>query len=47
MGNIRKKNHRNTVLDRRSITEIQTIEIPECDGIIGGPRVKVGVKLVH
>ena len=26
-----------TVLDRRSITEISADEIPDCDGIIGGP----------
>ena len=32
-----EKNHKNTILDRRSITEISTVEIPECDGIIGGP----------
>ena len=25
------------VLDKRSITEIDTTEIPNCDGIIGGP----------
>lgn len=32
-----EKNHQGTILDKRSITEIPTIEIPECDGIIGGP----------
>lgn len=32
-----EKNHKHTVLDRRSITEIPSEEIPECDGIIGGP----------
>lgn len=32
-----EKNHRSTTLDKRSITEIPTIDIPECDGIIGGP----------
>ena len=30
-------NHKNTILDKRSITQIETDEIPECDGIIGGP----------
>lgn len=30
-------NHPRTVLDRRSITDIHEDEIPECDGIIGGP----------
>ena len=30
-------NHKNTVLDKRSITDISSVEIPECDGIIGGP----------
>ena len=32
-----KKNHPHTVLDQRSITEIDASEVPECDGIIGGP----------
>jgi DNA (cytosine-5)-methyltransferase 1 len=32
-----EKNHTNTVLDRRSITSISSSEIPDCDGIIGGP----------
>jgi len=32
-----EKNHPNTVLDRRSITKIDPDEIPDCDGIIGGP----------
>ena len=30
-------NHRETILDRRSITEIKAEEVPDCDGIIGGP----------
>lgn len=30
-------NHNDTVLDKRSITQIEAEEIPECDGIIGGP----------
>ena len=30
-------NHKETILDKRSITQIETDEIPECDGIIGGP----------
>ncbi|MDP2692776.1 MAG: DNA cytosine methyltransferase [bacterium] len=30
-------NHPNTVLDRRSIVDIPSNEIPECDGVIGGP----------
>jgi len=30
-------NHPNTYLDRRSITNIESDEVPECDGIIGGP----------
>ena len=30
-------NHPNTHLDKRSITEINENEVPECDGIIGGP----------
>lgn len=32
-----EKNHRNTILDRRSIVNIPHEEVPECDGIIGGP----------
>lgn len=32
-----QKNFPSTTLDKRSITDIQTNEIPECDGIIGGP----------
>lgn len=30
-------NHPSTQLDKRSINDISTEEIPECDGIIGGP----------
>jgi DNA (cytosine-5)-methyltransferase 1 len=32
-----EKNHPNTFLDKRSITQIPNHEVPECDGIIGGP----------
>ncbi len=32
-----EKNHVNTTLDRRSITKIKANEVPDCDGIIGGP----------
>ncbi|WP_339653198.1 DNA cytosine methyltransferase [uncultured Maribacter sp.] len=32
-----EKNHKNTTLDRRSIVDIKSNEVPECDGIIGGP----------
>lgn len=32
-----EKNHKKTVLDRRSIVDIKEDEVPECDGIIGGP----------
>ncbi len=32
-----EKNFPNTVLDRRSIRDVSSSEIPECDGIIGGP----------
>lgn len=32
-----KKNHPSTTLDKRSIIDIPSEEIPECDGIIGGP----------
>ena len=32
-----EKNHPNTILDRRSIVEVHSSEVPNCDGIIGGP----------
>ncbi len=32
-----EKNHKSTVLDRRSIVDITSNEVPDCDGIIGGP----------
>lgn len=32
-----EKNHKSTTLDRRSIVDIESEEVPECDGIIGGP----------
>ncbi|WNH09264.1 DNA cytosine methyltransferase [Thalassobellus suaedae] len=32
-----EKNHNKTILDRRSIVNIESEEVPECDGIIGGP----------
>jgi DNA (cytosine-5)-methyltransferase 1 len=32
-----KHNHKNTHLDQRSISDIDASEIPDCDGIIGGP----------
>lgn len=32
-----ERNHPNTILDRRSITNIEASEVPDCDGIIGGP----------
>ncbi|MDD2192244.1 MAG: DNA cytosine methyltransferase [Bacteroidales bacterium] len=32
-----EKNHPNTILDKRSIVDIPVDEVPECDGIIGGP----------
>lgn len=31
------KNHTSTKLDRRSIMDITSAEVPDCDGIIGGP----------
>ena len=30
-------NHKNTILDKRSIVDILSDEVPDCDGIIGGP----------
>ena len=32
-----EKNHQNTFLDKRSIVDILSNEVPDCDGIIGGP----------
>jgi DNA (cytosine-5)-methyltransferase 1 len=32
-----EKNHKGVYLDKRSITDIPTGEVPDCDGIIGGP----------
>ncbi|PQJ81003.1 DNA cytosine methyltransferase [Polaribacter porphyrae] len=32
-----EKNHKKTILDRRSIVNIKSDEVPDCDGIIGGP----------
>ncbi|MCB9276262.1 MAG: DNA cytosine methyltransferase [Lewinellaceae bacterium] len=32
-----EKNHPDTRLDKRSITDIDPSEIPDCDGMIGGP----------
>ena len=32
-----EKNHTKTFLDKRSITKIPNADVPECDGIIGGP----------
>lgn len=32
-----EKNHKNTILDRRSIVNVPSNEVPDCDGIIGGP----------
>lgn len=32
-----EKNHKNTLLDKRSIIDIPSNDIPDCDGIIGGP----------
>ena len=32
-----QKNHPNAYLDQRSITDIDESEVPDCDGIVGGP----------
>lgn len=32
-----EKNHPKTFIDKRSITQIPNEDVPECDGIIGGP----------
>ena len=42
-----EKNHKKTILDKRSIVDIHTEEVSDCDGIIGGPLVKVCQKLVQ
>ena len=42
-----EKNFPNTKLDRRSIVDVLSDEVPDCDGIIGAHLAKVGVKLVR
>ena len=32
-----EKNHQNTTLDRRSLVKVHVDDVPDCDGIIGGP----------
>ncbi len=32
-----QKNHPNTMLNKKSIVDVSANEVPECDGIIGGP----------
>ncbi|MFA7444521.1 MAG: DNA cytosine methyltransferase [Flavobacteriaceae bacterium] len=32
-----QKNHPHTILDKRSIVDVPSDDVPECDGIIGGP----------
>lgn len=32
-----EKNHPHTILDKRSIVDIPASDVPDCDGIIGGP----------
>ena len=32
-----EKNHPESILDRRSIVDIPASDVPDCDGIIGGP----------
>ena len=32
-----ERNHVNTILDRRSIVDVDSSDVPDCDGIIGGP----------
>lgn len=32
-----QNNHPQTVLDKRSIVNVPSNEVPDCDGIIGGP----------
>ena len=32
-----EKNHPNTILDKRSIVDVPSNDVPDCDGIIGGP----------
>lgn len=32
-----EKNHPNSILDKRSIVDIPASDVPDCDGIIGGP----------
>lgn len=32
-----ENNHPNTTLDRRSVVKVESSEVPDCEGIIGGP----------
>ncbi len=32
-----EKNHPNTILDKRSIVKVESSDVPDCEGIIGGP----------
>lgn len=32
-----EKNHPETILDKRSIVDVNESDVPECDGIVGGP----------
>ena len=32
-----RKNHKNTILNTQSIVNLKSEDIPDCDGIIGGP----------
>jgi DNA (cytosine-5)-methyltransferase 1 len=32
-----RKNHKHTILDTRSIVNVPSSDVPDCDGIIGGP----------
>lgn len=35
--NTYRENHKHTILDTRSIIDVPSSEVPDCDGIIGGP----------
>ena len=41
-----QKNNQNTILDKRSIVSIPSSEVPDCDGIIGGPPCQ-SLSLIH
>ena len=42
-----RRNHPNTVLNTTDVRLLKDQDIPSCDGVIGGPHVKHGVKVAN